>query len=206
MPSATWSIPVSDWFPMAEAPPLDTLPDPFDPFAALASPDPPPAALRELLEGATAPWALERLVLPLVQQVQRFAQEGFGLMRQAYHARDLLYGREVVCSDGLAGTARGVDASGALLVHTETGLRKITSAEVSVRPVPETPDHPSELVSPRAQSVCAARRLASRAALMGVFRDFDYLLGQARHPLQPASFQVGGLSRSRRRNIPSAPC
>ncbi len=94
----------------------------------------PPAALRELLEGASAPWALERLVLPLVQQVQRFAQEGFGGMRQAYHARDLLYGREVACSDGTGGTARGVDASGALLVHTAHGLKKISSAEVSVRP------------------------------------------------------------------------
>jgi BirA family transcriptional regulator, biotin operon repressor / biotin---[acetyl-CoA-carboxylase] ligase len=33
-----------------------------------------------------------------------------------------------------------VDAVGALLVHTEQGLKKISSAEVSVRPaVPSTP-------------------------------------------------------------------
>ena len=94
----------------------------------------PPAALRELLEGASAPWALQRLVLPLVQQVQRFAQEGFEPMRQAYQARDMLHGRDVVCSDGVVGVARGVDASGALLVHTAQGLKKIASAEVSVRP------------------------------------------------------------------------
>jgi hypothetical protein len=29
-----------------------------------------------------------------------------------------------------------VDAQGALLLHTDAGLKKITSAEVSVRPVP----------------------------------------------------------------------
>jgi BirA family biotin operon repressor/biotin-[acetyl-CoA-carboxylase] ligase len=34
----------------------------------------------------------------------------------------------------MTGVARGVDASGALLVHTENGLKKITTAEVSVRP------------------------------------------------------------------------
>jgi biotin-(acetyl-CoA carboxylase) ligase len=31
------------------------------------------------------------------------------------------------------GQARGVDTSGALLVHTADGLKKISSAEVSVR-------------------------------------------------------------------------
>jgi BirA family biotin operon repressor/biotin-[acetyl-CoA-carboxylase] ligase len=48
----------------------------------------------------------------------------------------VLYGREVVCSDGVVGVARGVDAGGALLLHTEQGLKKISSAEVSVRPHP----------------------------------------------------------------------
>jgi BirA family biotin operon repressor/biotin-[acetyl-CoA-carboxylase] ligase len=71
----------------------------------------------------------------LVQAVQAFEQQGFGALRNAFHARDLLYGREVVCTDGSTGTARGVDASGALLVHTAGGLQKISSAEVSVRPV-----------------------------------------------------------------------
>jgi BirA family biotin operon repressor/biotin-[acetyl-CoA-carboxylase] ligase len=94
----------------------------------------PPAALRELLPDAQAAEVLGGLVLPLVRQVQLFASEGFGPLRPAYHARDLLYGNEVVCSDGMAGTARGVDASGALLVHTAQGLKKISSAEVSVRP------------------------------------------------------------------------
>jgi BirA family biotin operon repressor/biotin-[acetyl-CoA-carboxylase] ligase len=82
---------------------------------------------------------LGAIVLPLVRAVQAFEQQGFGELRNAFHARDLLYGREVVCTDGTTGTARGVDASGALLVHTATGLQKISSAEVSVRPaVPST--------------------------------------------------------------------
>jgi len=95
----------------------------------------PPAALTELLPAAQAPSILEAIVLPLVRAVQTFEQQGFGAMRHTFHARDLLYGREVVCTDGTTGTARGVDASGALLVHTAGGLQKISSAEVSVRPV-----------------------------------------------------------------------
>jgi BirA family biotin operon repressor/biotin-[acetyl-CoA-carboxylase] ligase len=98
----------------------------------------PPAALNEILPGVDAPAALERVVLPLVTAVQRFAREGFGPLRQSFHARDLLYGRELVCSDGTTGLARGVDAGGALLVHTEQGLKKISSAEVSVRPMIST--------------------------------------------------------------------
>jgi BirA family transcriptional regulator, biotin operon repressor / biotin---[acetyl-CoA-carboxylase] ligase len=70
----------------------------------------------------------------LVRAVQDFAHQGFGPLRTAFHARDCLYGQAVVCSDGCSGTARGVDASGALLVHTDHGLLKISSAEVSVRP------------------------------------------------------------------------
>lgn len=99
----------------------------------------PPAALHELLPGVDAPEVLGRVVPPLAQAVQHFAGEGFGPLRAAYHARDLLYGQAVVCSDGATGIARGVDASGALLVHTENGLIKISSAEVSVRPAPAAP-------------------------------------------------------------------
>jgi BirA family biotin operon repressor/biotin-[acetyl-CoA-carboxylase] ligase len=94
----------------------------------------PPAALQELLPSVDAAAALAQVVLPLVRAVKSFETEGFSSLRTAFHARDLLYGREVTCSDGVAGMARGVDASGALLVHTEQGLKKISSAEVSVRP------------------------------------------------------------------------
>lgn len=100
----------------------------------------PPAALRELLPAVDAPAALARVALPLVQALQAFAEVGFAPLREAFHARDALYGRAVTCSDGSAhavlGEARGVDASGALLVHTLQGLHKISSADVSVRPGP----------------------------------------------------------------------
>ena len=94
----------------------------------------PPAALRELLPDVDAAQALGLIALPLVQAVLRFAHEGFGPLRSAYHARDLLYGQALVCTDGTVGEGRGVDASGALLLHTASGLQKISSAEVSVRP------------------------------------------------------------------------
>ena len=96
----------------------------------------PPAALSELLPDMDAPTALARVAAPLVHAIRRFETEGFAPLRTAFHTRDLLYGRELLCSDGVTGMARGVDASGALLVHTDQGLKKITSAEVSVRPVP----------------------------------------------------------------------
>jgi BirA family biotin operon repressor/biotin-[acetyl-CoA-carboxylase] ligase len=100
----------------------------------------PPAALSELLPGIDAPATLVRVAEPLVRAILRFETQGFGALRSAFHGRDLLYGHTVRCSDGLTGVARGVDASGALLVHTENGLKKVTSAEVSVRPA--SPAHP----------------------------------------------------------------
>ncbi len=98
----------------------------------------PPAALRELLPDVDAAQALGLIALPLVQAVLRFATEGFGPLRSAYHARDVLYGQALVCTDGTVGQGRGVDASGALLLHTASGLQKISSAEVSVRPQTST--------------------------------------------------------------------
>ena len=99
----------------------------------------PPAGLCEVLVGVQAPDVLEHLMVPLVQAVQRFAVQTFAPLVGAYCARDLLSGCEVVCSDGLTGVARGVDTAGALLVHTDCGMKKITSAEVSVRPVRPAP-------------------------------------------------------------------
>jgi BirA family transcriptional regulator, biotin operon repressor / biotin---[acetyl-CoA-carboxylase] ligase len=93
-----------------------------------------PAWLQEMWPQASAPEALLRVVPGLARAVQDFAHQGFAPLREAFHARDYLYGQAVVCSDGRSGMARGVDASGALLVHTEQGLVKISSAEVSVRP------------------------------------------------------------------------
>ena len=95
----------------------------------------PPAWLQELVPGTDAPQALLQVAAPLVQAVQRFEAQGWGPFHPAYAARDALAGREVTLSDGSSGQARGVDGSGALLVHTAAGLKKISSAEVSVRPL-----------------------------------------------------------------------
>jgi BirA family transcriptional regulator, biotin operon repressor / biotin---[acetyl-CoA-carboxylase] ligase len=94
----------------------------------------PPAWLQELWRDATATDALLRVAPALARAVQGFDQQGFAPLRAAFHGRDCLYGLAVVTSDGSQGMARGVDASGALLVHTDQGLIKISSAEVSVRP------------------------------------------------------------------------
>lgn len=103
----------------------------------------PAAALCEVLPEVDAAGALGLVAAPLVRAILCFEAEGFAPLRTAFHARDLLYGRELVCSDGATGMARGVDASGALLLHTENGLKKISSAEVSVRPVPASSNNGS---------------------------------------------------------------
>jgi len=50
-----------------------------------------------------------------------------------------LRGQTLVCSDGRSGTGAGVDAHGALLLHTAHGLETVVSDEVSVRPAPDSP-------------------------------------------------------------------
>ena len=93
-----------------------------------------PAWLTEVWPQATAAQALERVAQPLIDTVLRFAQQGFAPLLPAFAARDALRGRAVTLSDGTTGEAQGVDATGALLVHTAAGLKKITTSEVSVRP------------------------------------------------------------------------
>ena len=108
--------------------------------AAPASPNVsplPPAALQELVAGIDAPAALLRVVAPLVQTVQAFAQFGFAPFQARFARRDVLAGRSVTVFDGknhLEGSAHGVGVHGALLVHTADGMKEITSSEVSVRP------------------------------------------------------------------------
>ena len=94
----------------------------------------PAAWLQELDASLDAPMALQRVAPALVQTVLRFEQVGFAPFRPAFAERDTLGGRQVTLSDGLQGLAQGVDEAGALLVHTSTGLARVNSAEVSVRP------------------------------------------------------------------------
>jgi BirA family biotin operon repressor/biotin-[acetyl-CoA-carboxylase] ligase len=95
----------------------------------------PPAWLQELLPDSEAAQAFGLIAPAVVNAVLDFADQGMDPLLGAYDARDALRGREVLCSDGLSGIARGIDGQGALLLETAQGLQKISSAEVSVRPV-----------------------------------------------------------------------
>ena len=94
----------------------------------------PPASLAEVQPALDAGQALLHIAAALLRAVQTFEAHGFAPFQARFNALDVLAGRAVVCSDGTTGEAQGVDANGALLVQTAAGLRKITSAEVSVRP------------------------------------------------------------------------
>ena len=95
-----------------------------------------PADLRMLWPQADAPGVLLRVALPLVRALQTFERGGFAPFEAGFTARDLLRGRAVTLSDGTTGEGAGVAPGGALLVHTAAGLKVVSSAEVSVRPVP----------------------------------------------------------------------
>ena len=94
------------------------------------------ACLQEIDARMEAPGALQRVVLPLVQALQRFEREGFAPFAQAFAARDLLLGRCVTTTlpDLADGTARGVAPDGCLLVDGPAGRISLNSGEVSIRP------------------------------------------------------------------------
>ena len=94
----------------------------------------PPAGLREVLPLIDAPQALLRIAAPLVHAIKSFEASGFAPFQRLFNDRDALGGLPVTLSDGLSGEAQGVDHVGALQVRTAQGLKKVTSAEVSVRP------------------------------------------------------------------------
>ncbi len=102
--------------------------------AAGALPPLPPAGLAEVEMGVTAAEVLERVLPALVADVQRFAAEGFAAFGPRFAARDALKDRAVVLSDGTTGTACGVADDGALRVLVGQHMRRVDSAEVSVRP------------------------------------------------------------------------
>lgn len=94
----------------------------------------PAACLRELLPDIDAAQALRQLAAPLVRTIKAFESSGFAPFQAAFKQRDALAGLALSLSDGTFGTALGVDGAGALQLQTPQGLRKIVSAEVSVRP------------------------------------------------------------------------
>jgi BirA family biotin operon repressor/biotin-[acetyl-CoA-carboxylase] ligase len=94
-----------------------------------------PLGLQDLQSGVTGPKALMKVAAPLLATLQAFERAGFAPLRNAFNARDALSNLSVTLSDGRHGVARGVDATGAMLVDTEQGQEAISSSEVSVRPV-----------------------------------------------------------------------
>ena len=94
----------------------------------------PPAWPQEHDPRAGASATLLRIAKPLVDAVQTFETWGFSPFQSRFTARDALADRPVKLSDGTAGTAHGVTETGALLVHTASGMHTVTSSEVSVRP------------------------------------------------------------------------
>lgn len=102
----------------------------------------PPAALTEFWPEASAPAALARVLLPLVQALQDFERAGFAPLQARFAARDVLRDRPVHTSDGLQGLCLGVSATGALRLAGDDGVRDIHSSEVSVRPLQQDKDTP----------------------------------------------------------------
>ena len=94
-----------------------------------------PLGLQDLQTGITAPEALMQVAEPLLATLQAFERTGFAPLQNAFNACDALHNLAVTLSNGRQGIARGVDATGALLVDTEQGQEAISSSEVSVRPV-----------------------------------------------------------------------
>jgi BirA family biotin operon repressor/biotin-[acetyl-CoA-carboxylase] ligase len=100
----------------------------------------PPGCLQELAADADVASTLLQVLPPLVQTVQAFERFGFAPFQARFAQRDVLATRAVQLSDGkgvVHGQAHGVTQTGALLVHTSSGMKEITSSEVTVRPVLE---------------------------------------------------------------------
>ncbi|HJV59344.1 MAG TPA: biotin--[acetyl-CoA-carboxylase] ligase [Albitalea sp.] len=93
------------------------------------------ACMQEIDPEATAPQVLHRVAKPLVDALRRFEREGFAAFASAFAARDLLAQRAVRTTHPEApeGVAVGVSPHGALLVRTPTGVKEVSSGEVSVR-------------------------------------------------------------------------
>lgn len=102
--------------------------------------DPAAACLQELEGDATPDDALLCMLEPLARALRQFDRHGFAPFAARFAARDALSGRSVAVQEqdrvALEGSACGVDGAGALLVHTSSGMKAVTTHEVRVRPVP----------------------------------------------------------------------
>jgi BirA family biotin operon repressor/biotin-[acetyl-CoA-carboxylase] ligase len=97
-----------------------------------------PTHLQALVPQASAASALASVAAPLLRAVLAFEHLGFAPWQERFNQRDALAGLSLNALEGervlATGMAHGVNASGALLVHTWDGMKEITSGEVSIRP------------------------------------------------------------------------
>jgi len=84
-----------------------------------------------------------RLVVRLIEALERFHREGFAPFRADYARSDLLHGRAIrilAAGESRDGVAAGIDERGALIVRRGKAMIHLDSAEVSIRaadaPVP----------------------------------------------------------------------
>jgi BirA family biotin operon repressor/biotin-[acetyl-CoA-carboxylase] ligase len=64
-----------------------------------------------------------------------FDRHGPSAWLKDFARRDVLLDQPVQTSQGMQGLARGIDESGALLLDTDQGRLRVSSSEVSVRPL-----------------------------------------------------------------------
>lgn len=98
--------------------------------------DGPVAGWREIETHATAATLLDAVAVPLLDAVLEFESHGFAAFADRFAARDGLAGLHVQASApaSVTGRAAGVQADGALILHTAAGPVAVCSGEVSVRP------------------------------------------------------------------------
>ncbi len=80
-----------------------------------------------------------RLISELVAALIQFEQQGLDAFREDWRRFDLAQGHPVTLhlpGAVIAGIARGVDASGALLLETAAGMRRFLGGEISLRLAP----------------------------------------------------------------------
>lgn len=78
-----------------------------------------------------------RVLAEVIEAGERFAESGFDGFRRDWDSLDAVRGRAVELRDGsrvLRGTARGVDADGALLLDVDGESLRVLSGDVSLRP------------------------------------------------------------------------
>jgi BirA family biotin operon repressor/biotin-[acetyl-CoA-carboxylase] ligase len=107
----------------------------------------PAAWLQELLPNISAHATVQRVALPLIQNLLLFAEHGFSHFQAHFDALDALKNRQITLQNNHTGTlsdtqttgiAQGVNALGELRIQTAAGQITVHSSEVSIRPFQQT--------------------------------------------------------------------